>query len=367
LSQNVDGFCRKYGDSAAFLTISFPFDLHPREASRKFANFNRRFLRVHFGEWVKVQHFTKRGRVHFHLVIDCRGDITTGFNWGHYKQVQTWNREGRNRAKPRGNLNKTEHLRRLHVLLARKVDSYGLGRPELAPIRCVKAAGRYVGGYMGRGLEFRPPEAKGTRTVNYSRRFPRSCGRQWSWANAAGWLWRAKLGVWASKHGCRDLRELTGLFGPRWAYHHREQILGIVLRFYPTWEHAKRDGRDVRDIPSDATNLEFVSTLHSPPGNACVGVGGESNAGGIAATAPRRYLLRSPKTELRGGGAVSSAAPQIAPRPPKPLLPLRRFVLPGKRVVRAAPILAGAERLWASSEKLFPCPAAIAVVYGVPD
>jgi hypothetical protein len=367
LSQNIDGFCRKFGASTGFFTITFAEDITSKEGHRRIANFKRRVLRNYFGASIKVRHFTVRGRPHFHILIDCAGDITTGFNWAYYKQMQDWSREGCKGEKPRGNLNRTDHLRRLHILLQRRGKAYGLGRMELVPVRNPKAAGRYVGGYLGKGIENRPADAKGSRAVIYSRNCPRVFGREWSWNNEAGWLWRAKVGTWAQKFGCRDLREVTGLFGPRWAYHHREHILKTVLSFYPTWEHANRDGRDVKHIPTEATNLEFV-TGHVPPlqplpGNACAGVGGESNAGGSVQPL-RAYNLNSPKIVPRGGGNENCTAPQMENAPSTPLPPLRRYVLPGKRVVR---VLLGAERGWATSEKLFPCPSSIAVPYGIPD
>jgi len=142
----------------------------------------------------------------------------------------------------------------------RKAPLYGLGRIELVPIKKPDAIAFYLAGYLAKSLANKPADAKGTRAVNYSHRCPRAVRGQWSWANAADWVWRAKLGKWAAKHGCASFDELRALLGKRWAYHHRDPIEATVLDNYPTSEHARQDGVSV---PPDLIDIRITRTRTS--------------------------------------------------------------------------------------------------------
>ena len=250
--QNIAHFASRFGSSVGVLTITFAHDLDTRSAQRKLANFKRRVLKENFGESVTVREFTARGRPHFHLVIDCLGDITAGFDWSHYDAVTAWSKGARKSAKPRGNLNRTPRLAALHRILAEKAPLYGLGRIELVPVKKPEAIGFYLGGYLAKSLAHKPADAKGTRSVNYSRRCPQILSGKWSWNNPSGWLWRQKLRTWATRHGCETFAQVYSLFGPKWAFHHREAILETPLSYYPTAEHARRDGHF---LPADAVDI----------------------------------------------------------------------------------------------------------------
>lgn len=258
--QNIANLQREYGPALGVMTITFAADLTTKEAQRKLANFRRRVLKVNFGHNITVREFTARGRPHFHLAIDCKGDISTGFNWKHHEAMTAWSKAGRKGAKPQGSLNRNPRLKELHEILNEKAPLYGLGRIELVPVKKPEAIAFYLGGYLAKSLAHKPADAKGTRAVNYSYKCPRVLAGRWSWANAAGWIWRAKLGKWAKKHGCSSFDELKGLFGSRWAYHHRNAILATELDYYPTAEHAWRDRVSV---PADATNIRIARWTHS--------------------------------------------------------------------------------------------------------
>lgn len=240
--QNISHFVEKFGLSTGLLTITFPDHLTTKEAQKRLHNFKRRVLKENFGESLTVREFTQRGRPHFHLVIDCKGDISTGFNWAHHEAVTKWSKEGRKSAKPHGSLNRCPRLVDLHALLNEKGPLYQLGRMELTPVKKPDAVGFYLAGYLSQSLAHKPADAKGTRAVNYSRDCPQILNGKWSWNNEAGWLWRAKLGAFAKKHGCTSLDELKALLGPKWAYHHRQAILETDLHWWPTSAHAIRDG-----------------------------------------------------------------------------------------------------------------------------
>ena len=142
---------------------------------------------------ITVREYTERGRVHFHALTDCLGDVTTGFDWDHYDAVTAWSKAGCKGPKPEGSLNRTPLLATLHEILREKGPAYGIGRMELVPVRDGNAIGFYLGGYLSKSLAHKPADAKGTRSVNYPQGCPRIFKGGFSWANERGWLWRAKL------------------------------------------------------------------------------------------------------------------------------------------------------------------------------
>lgn len=251
--QNLQQMAKVWGSGAGVLTLTFAEDISTREAQRKLANFKRRVLKDNFGDFITIREFTARGRPHFHLLVDCKGDIAEGFDWDHYDRVREWSRAGRKGAKPKGRLGSSPLLSRLHLLLREKAPLYGFGAfVELTPVRFPEAVGFYLGGYLSKSLAHRPEDAKGTRSVNYSHKCPRVFRGGFSFNSPGNWCWRSKLAKFAEKHGCASFPELRALLGSRWAYHHRAAIQGVRLDHYPTAAHASADGLNV---PEGATGI----------------------------------------------------------------------------------------------------------------
>lgn len=263
---NVNHFVGLYGrKNCGVFTPTFAEDLTVREAQRRIHNFSRRVLSELFGEYIRVREFTKRGRPHFHFVIDCKGDIATGFNWQHYDEVQRWQKNGGRGPKPKGTLGRTLHLRQLHAELNRRAKAYGIGRLELVPVRHETAIGFYIGGYLSKSIDHRPADAKRTRSITYSQGYARQVKGHWSWVAPSAWLWRAKVSAWAQSHGCASMEEVAEYFGPRWAYHHRDAIMATELEYWPTVEHARADGQTFcDDLPEDAVDIRRNRTELEP-------------------------------------------------------------------------------------------------------
>lgn len=285
--RNVARFYTLHGTSTGFLTITFAKGLTTREAQRKLANFKRRVLKTHFGACITVREFTKAGRPHFHIIIDCLGDISTGFNWSYHKEVGTWTKSGRKGTRPKGRLGRTPLLAKLHEILNEKAPLYGLGQViELTPIEKAEAIGFYVGGYLSKSTDHAPEDAKGTRAVSYSHNCERHFKGAFSWNNESGWLWRAKLAKWAAKHGCHSFEDVAAVFGSRWAYHHQEAILATKLDYYPTSEHAWADGvsfpPDHVDIRITRTERPEEKPVQKQP----------TDAVPLVVKVPRKYTLR---------------------------------------------------------------------------
>jgi hypothetical protein len=240
LGENILVFVERTGlDRCGFFTVTFDAAISPRQAQRRMNNFARRILKKLFGARVRVSEFTDRGRIHYHCVVDCGGDVRSGFNWAHYSATREWSRgRGARRDKPRGDLRRTPHLRELHLALNAAAPRYHIGRVELVPLKSTaEAVGRYVGGYIAKGERHHTRRRhKGLRWVNYTRSAPRVVGPgPWSWGRS-GRTWRRKLERWAAKHSCATLDDVRAVFGPHWAYHHREAILATDETLEPVAE-----------------------------------------------------------------------------------------------------------------------------------
>nr|CRY97848.1 hypothetical protein [uncultured prokaryote] len=210
-----------------FLTLTFPKDLTLKEANRRFNSFATHVGNSHFEAWMNVREFTFRGRPHMHLAVAVREDIRTGFNFENYLEMAWMTKNDRRRKKfsveireLSRSLNPTDHLRFLWSELRRELPKYGFGRHELLPIRkCAEAFALYVGGYIRKSVEARPPEAKGARLISYSKGFDRIvCGHAWQWNTSRTRLWRVRLRIFAEYHGLTDFSQLKETFGPKWAF-----------------------------------------------------------------------------------------------------------------------------------------------------
>ena len=226
LAANVEHFVEQYGiDNVGFVTITFEKRVaDPKEAQRRFNNFGRRVLGELFGDRIRVLESHADGRPHYHLLVDCRGDIRTGFDWDYYQRVVNRRAVG-DYERPKGSLNRTPLLKFLHDRINEVRHRYGIGRTEVVPIRSSsEAVGRYVGGYISKGAIWRDERYKGARTVSYSQSFTRKVKGAFAWVEH-GRKWREAVSTWAESHGCADLDQVKSVFGPRWAYHHGESIL----------------------------------------------------------------------------------------------------------------------------------------------
>jgi hypothetical protein len=118
--------------------------------------------------------------------------------------------------------------------------------------------GKYVGKYIGKHLDVRLPEDKGVRLVQCSAGW-KAASSCFAFNSPGGWCYRSKLRQFAIKRGCMSMAQLSEMFGRSWAHQFREVIAAEVLRFYPTYAHARADGRDCTGIPEHAKNLFFES------------------------------------------------------------------------------------------------------------
>ena len=224
LADNVQRFCSLYGiENCGFLTLTFPDNVQDhKEASRRFNSMRTHFLSRFYGEWIWDRERQKRGAWHYHIIIQCKGDIRTGFDWEEYcAWISDYQKGKRRRLRTGNNL-----LRNLWQLNNRAFPSYGFGRVELLPIRStIDAVAKYVGKYISKQIGQRPEEDKGVRLTGHSQGFVASSPK-FSWNTEGAKDWRRKLALFAQLScGCETYEEFSTAAGPKWAYKYKNMII----------------------------------------------------------------------------------------------------------------------------------------------
>ena len=224
LGDNVHRFCTLHGiDRCAFLTLTFPDNVtDPKEASRRFNSMNTHYLGSCYGAWIWARERQKRGAWHYHLVIECPGDVRTGFDWDEYRQWLTDYSQGKRRRLRTGN----PLLRSLWEANRAAFARFGFGRTELLPIRStVDAVASYVGKYIAKQVSQRPEEDKGVRLTGHSRGWSASSPR-FSWNSEGAKQWRRNLALFAIHAcGCSGHDDFLEKAPRRWAYRYRSDIM----------------------------------------------------------------------------------------------------------------------------------------------
>jgi hypothetical protein len=245
LERNVEAFLEKTGiERAGFLTLTFAEHIVDRkEAQKRWHSLRTHVLKRRYLRILRVFERQKSGRIHFHVLVALAGDIRSGFLFddaarGVYRSANA-------------------ALRAEWAFWRKTAPRFGFGRTELLPIKNAAAMGKYVGKYIGKHLDVRLPEDKGVRLVQCSAGW-KAASSCFAFNSPGGWCYRSKLRQFAIKRGCISMRQLREMFGRSWAHQFREVIAAEVLRFYPTFAHARADGRDCTNIPDDAVNLYFA-------------------------------------------------------------------------------------------------------------
>lgn len=222
LAWNVEFLAGKYGlERLGFLTLTFAQDIKdPKEAQRRFNSLATHVLRKRYVEYIRVWERTKKGRIHYHLLVVLENDIRTGFNFleaefGIYKDVP-------------------KAIRSEWAFWRTTAKEYGFGRTELLPVRSTaEGIARYVGKYISKHISQREERDKGFRLVEYSRG-ARQVSTRFAFNSPGYHDWRRKLELFCAyvsgfKGYCVGFEDLKTELGPQWAFHHREFIAGLPL------------------------------------------------------------------------------------------------------------------------------------------
>jgi len=186
LFQNLKWLAEQAGDECiGFLTLTFADGVTSREeASRRFNSVLTGVLRARYRRGVVVAERTKRGVIHFHLVVDVGKDIR-----GKIDFEECFPPSGRGNYRT-ANRELKEEWRWLRETLGR----YGFGRHQLQPMKSnAEALARYVGKYVSKSWEHRTEDDKGARLIRYFGQ----------WMNAG------KAPPWTARHGGLSARAVA--------------------------------------------------------------------------------------------------------------------------------------------------------------
>jgi hypothetical protein len=220
-----------------FLTLTFKENVVDfKEASRRFDNLRKKLLNENsnFGIWIRATERQKRGAVHYHLVIETKEDIKTGFDWTLYRHALNSKKPGQRRKLEREAFRTANpYLRSLWKLLRESMEKYGFGRSELLPIRSTaEAMSFYLGKYISKHIGAREKRDKGIRLICYSQGWVKNSVKL-SWYNENSIKWRQNVQKFVNYYfgpiSNRQTAEmvLTMNLGSRWAWHFRDTIIEI--------------------------------------------------------------------------------------------------------------------------------------------
>jgi len=254
LFENLHWLAREFGDERlGFLTLTFSDGVKNRkEASRRFNIAMTAKLRARYRCGVSVAERTKRGVIHFHLIVVCAGDIKTGID---HDAVFPSAGRGDYSTAPAA-------LRAEWQWLRENLSKYGFGRHQMQPMKSnAEALARYVGKYIRKSWEARTPDDCGARLVNYfgswSKNSPRKLSPPWS-ARHGGLSPRARAWRECMKQiecSCRLQSEPLPIemktdCGTKWAWHMTKKIRG--LKFFVRGDAVLREALETHNAEADA-------------------------------------------------------------------------------------------------------------------
>jgi len=240
IAENCKKFIALVGiERVGFLTLTFADNVADNsEASRRWNSLKTGFFPKHYGAFMLVKERQKRGAWHYHVLVDCKVDVRTNFDFDLHAEISQLRKGGyrKNEAKIRP-LEKVYYkksplpLRRLWSI-NQDVENFGFGRPDLWPLKkAEEAVSSYMSKYLSKHIGVRPEQDKGVRLVSYSKNFPRSTPK-FQWNSDGSKEWRRKLAKFAEIVDIHSEDQLAVRYGPKWA-HHLGFLIGIIDELSP--------------------------------------------------------------------------------------------------------------------------------------
>jgi len=174
-----------------------------REAQRRFHSYLTNELSKRYPCGVVVTERHKNGGIHFHLAVVTEHDIRGNIDFAACFPAK--DRLGKTVCKPDYST-ANEAIKREWAYLRRTCKGYGFGWHQLQPMReSGEALGGYLGKYLAKDWEQRPPEDKGARCLRYfghwsitsrlpgQRREKAPEGHQFSWNTPPARAWREMM------------------------------------------------------------------------------------------------------------------------------------------------------------------------------
>lgn len=205
-------------ENVGFLTLTFPDKvLDWKVGAERFKSLNSKFFPKVFGHWIRVFDRTKKGYVHYHLLVDCKKDIRTGFDFSLYSELL----QRKKQRKPHKNIERrvfksaNENLKNLWKILRERLPNYHFGRFELYPIKYEEATAKYFTKYIA-DAKFNKMD-KGVRKIAYSQG-QRKSNYKFSWNTPRGKEWRRKLKTFCEILGFENQDKIKEQYGGTWGF-----------------------------------------------------------------------------------------------------------------------------------------------------
>jgi len=257
MKRNVEKAEQIYGkERFGFLTLNFSAQVSTREAQECFKR-ARRFLKKLFQTYLGVIESSKSGRVHIHLIVVCRENILSGFDFSCYDQIRAletnpyklpilpdW--KSRKQALSR-KLSTNDALKALWRKLREQLPAYGFGKKvpfHLCPIRrSLTAAIIYMTKSLHQPASSFPMHTKGTRLFVREESFPNDHRSNFSWVTGDARQFRKDQQCICDSLGI-DRENLIVLLGKRsWAKRFMQLLQGLE-RTSPGWFCEPQENRE---------------------------------------------------------------------------------------------------------------------------
>jgi hypothetical protein len=247
LKCNILALFDKYSiGHVGFFTLTYSHNQQSfGDAAKDFNSLATGVLNDRFLAWVKVGERTKKGVVHFHLLVVCKQEIRRGFDFDavknrNYQSASAYIRDEWAFWSSRA-------ARGKKPARVGAAERYGFGgRVELLPIRKnAEAVASYLSKYLSKGYGTRQLRDKNVRLISYSKSFPRVCGSRFSFVGGKVKEWRLRCRLFLGHLYFRyynqailegivppepfTYADMPSLFGKRWAWRLREQILSPMF------------------------------------------------------------------------------------------------------------------------------------------
>ena len=253
LRENIKHWAKIYGSNRLFMnTLTFEDNVtDPKEAQRRFNNYNRQFSRIEGVTWLyKGIEPQKRGALHFHIIGVADWDLgAETFDWEAYKKAGEAFSKGRKGEGYKWTKvyakTANERLQGMWDKTRRMAKGSKMGRSEFLPVRSANSIGQYVGKYLGKcfASQNNGTWAQGLRRFSYSRSAPQVHGRQFSWVegkhgNEVFATWRQKVKAWAHARGVKDFDDMRKKYGKKWAIENIDEIneKGLLYHLDPEFK-----------------------------------------------------------------------------------------------------------------------------------
>ncbi len=239
----VELLAKKYGVERLLV-----IHLTPREAwghdewARAFKGLLANVMSSAYSDYLLVmERGTKGGRLHGHLVVACKDDVRTGYDFaaraaakkrGPGARWHTGANAALRKEMKRWDCGKWGKNERRWTGTGRQL-AYGFGYTRVEPVVSGQALGYYLGGYMSKSLANRVAGDERRRLVRSSKGL-NNFTVHFQFLNARAWMYRQRLASFCALNEISDLDELAKKAGRRWAYDLAPVIYGTPLRRWPT-------------------------------------------------------------------------------------------------------------------------------------